>query len=174
MKALGAAVIALALTGCAVSAGEPAEPVALAACTWTAHPATADFVDPGFRCLDGSGNAVPAGLPAPSIVNVWGSWCPPCRAEIPFFVRLAQEHEVTIVGVDVDEASIITGQRFASQQQMTWPNLIDLNGASTAIFGKGVPVTWFIDADGVVVGRKIGGIHDYDELLGLARTYGLL
>jgi len=166
--------LVMVLTGCAASEPEPEINASeLLPCDWVAHPATVKFLDSSFRCLDGS-DQVPAGFPAPSIVNVWGSWCPPCRDEIPFFVRLVNEHQVTVVGVDVDEPSIIAGQRFALRQAMPWPNVLDVVGASTAIFGPGVPVTWFIDADGVVVEKKIGVIRDYDELLELARKHGQL
>lgn len=160
------------LAGCSADQPDAIQQAKLQPCMWEASPATGKFFSSGFECLDGSGAPVPSGFPAPAIVNVWGSWCPPCRDEIPYFLRLATEHEVTIVGVDVDEPSMVAGQRFALNQQMPWPNLFDREGASTAIFGPGVPVTWFIDASGTVVKRKIGVIRDYDELLELARTHG--
>jgi hypothetical protein len=89
-------------------------------------------------------------------------------------VRLAAEHDVTIIGVDVDEPSWATGQRFAQSRGMGWPNLLDTTGESTSIFGNGVPVTWFINAEGEVAEKKIGGLADYDELLELARRSGQL
>jgi cytochrome c biogenesis protein CcmG, thiol:disulfide interchange protein DsbE len=172
MRITLALISALVLAGCSTTPPQPVAIDSLAACNWVAHPKTAAFTDKSFLCLDGSGNALPQGLPAPAIVNVWGSWCPPCRDEIPYFVRLNAEHDVTIIGVDVDEPSTIAGQRFALRSGMGWPNIFDPAGASTAIFGTGVPVTWFIDANGKVVHKKIGAIKSYDELLDLAKKYG--
>lgn len=164
----------LSLTACTAPQSEPIAQEELLACDWAPAPATTRLMESGFACLDGSKTPLPAGFPAPSIINVWGSWCAPCREEIPYFVRLATDHDVTIVGVDVDEPSIVTGQRFALEQQMPWPNLIDEEGASTAVFGQGVPVTWFIGADGSVVERKIGVLRSYDELVELARKHGMI
>jgi cytochrome c biogenesis protein CcmG, thiol:disulfide interchange protein DsbE len=172
MRILVIVLSALVLTGCTTPTPQPVAVDSLAACDWVANAETAEFIDESFLCLDGSGVKVPKGLPAPAIVNVWGSWCPPCRDEIPFFVRLQAEHDVTIVGVDVDEPSAIAGQRFALRSGMRWPNVIDPVGASTAIFGTGVPVTWFIDENGKVVHKKIGAIKSYEELVDLAKKYG--
>lgn len=160
--------MALLLTACASTA--PAQPISLEPCDWTA--ATNEGFLPSFTCLDGG--ATPQGLPAPAIVNVWGSWCPPCREEIPYFEKLDRNFDVTIVGVDVDEPGRVTGQRFASRVGMTWPNLYDGAGASTSVFGPGVPVTWFIDSNGEVAYKKIGVWKSYDELETAAKKFGVL
>lgn len=162
------------LASCSSADPTPIAQEKLLACDWTPAPKTAALMDSGFACLDGSGAPLPAGFPAPAIINVWGSWCAPCRDEIPFFIRLADEYDVTIIGVDVDEPSIVTGQRFVLDQKMPWPNVIDTEGGSTAIFGNGVPVTWFIGADGSVLERRIGVISSYRELVELARKNGLI
>lgn len=154
------------LTSCATAPAQ--QTVALQTCDWT--PVTQVGFTSTFRCLDGTAPA--QGLPAPAIVNVWGSWCPPCRAEIPYFVKLDRKYDVTIIGVDVDEASFISGQNFAHQAGMRWPNLIDIKGDTTAIYGQGVPVTWFIGADGKVAYKKIGAWKSYDELEEYAKLYG--
>lgn len=169
-----ALVLLLLLTGCANAAEEPLASGDLAPCDWSAVSATTSILDlsSGFDCLDGSDAALPTSLPAPAIINVWGSWCPPCREEIPYFLRLANEHQVQIVGIDVDEPSMIAGQRFALRREMPWPNLLDREGASTATFGTGVPVTWFIGPDGSVVARKIGAFKSYEELEQMARENG--
>jgi hypothetical protein len=52
-----------------------------------------------------------------------------------------------------------------------WPNLYDPDGRSRKYFGMGVPVTWFIAADGSVAGKKIGVITDVEELITLTNKY---
>lgn len=158
---------ALVVAGCTAAPAEEVQ-TPLLACDWNVG-TTAGFT-PSFQCLDGSTS--PAGLPAPAIVNVWGSWCPPCRQEIPYFIKLDQTYDVTIIGVDVDEPSLVPGQRFAQKSKMTWPNLIDVDGTSTTVFGEGVPVTWFIDAQGRVALKKIGAWKSYEELERYAKMYG--
>lgn len=162
--------VLLLLSGCALNSQPAAEPQELRACTW--NPVTQAAYLPSFECLDGS--AAPQGLPAPVIINVWGSWCDPCREEIPYLIRLDREHDVSIIGVDVDEPSKAAGQRFARSSGMTWPNLIDTKSESTSLYGPGVPVTWFIGKSGTVVYKKIGVWKSYQELEAAAKKYGML
>lgn len=159
-------VLALLVAGC----GSPAQPITLQPCDWSVK--TTLGMGEGFACLDGK--AAPTGLPAPAIVNVWGSWCAPCREEIPYFVQLDKKYKTTIIGVDVDEPRISKGQQFALASKMSWPNLIDLQGKSTSIYGPGVPVTWFIDSSGKVVNKKIGAWSSYEELEKAAKKYGMI
>jgi hypothetical protein len=75
------------------------------------------------------------------------------------------------VGVDVEESSIEDGRKFVEENGITWPNLYDPDGRSREYFGMGVPVTWFIAADGSVAGKKIGAIKDEAELIALTNKY---
>jgi thiol-disulfide isomerase/thioredoxin len=109
-------------------------------------------------CLDGSTGAQLGALQGPMIVNVWGSWCGPCKEEIPIlrsFYEKAKD-KVALIGVDVEEARVEDGRKFVEENGITWPNLYDSDGRSREYFGMGVPVTWFIAADGSVAGKKIG------------------
>jgi hypothetical protein len=75
------------------------------------------------------------------------------------------------VGVDVEESSIEDGRKFVEENGITWPNLYDPDGRSRLYFGMGVPVTWFIAADGSIAGKKIGVIKDENELIMLTNKY---
>ena len=132
------------------------------------------FVD-GIQldCLDGSAGAQLGALEGPMIVNVWGSWCGPCKEEIPIlrsFYEKAKD-KVALLGVDVEEASVEDGRNFVEENGITWPNLYDSDGRSREYFGMGVPVTWFIAADGSVAGKKIGVFKNEAELIALANKY---
>ena len=78
---------------------------------------------------------------------------------------------VGLVGVDVEEAKKSDGANFVVNNGMTWPILVDPDARSRGFFGMGVPVTWFIDKDGVVVHKKIGVLNSERELRELASKY---
>jgi thiol-disulfide isomerase/thioredoxin len=124
-------------------------------------------------CLDGSSGAKLGALQGPMIVNVWGSWCGPCKEEIPIFRSFYEkvQGKVTLIGVDVEEASIDDGRKFVESNGIVWPNLYDPDGRSREYFGMGVPVTWFISADGSVAGKKIGVFKNQIELIAMANKY---
>jgi thiol-disulfide isomerase/thioredoxin len=124
-------------------------------------------------CLDRTTGARLGALRGPMLVNVWGSWCGPCREEIPIlrsFYEKAQG-KVALVGIDVEEATFDDGRRFVERNGILWPNLYDPDGRSREYFGLGVPVTWFIAPDGSVAGKKIGAFTDESELLTLTTKY---
>ena len=126
-----------------------------------------------LRCLDGTIGGQLRTLKGPMIINVWGSWCGPCKEEIPIFRSFYEKAKgkVFLLGVDVEESSIEDGRKFVEENGITWPNLYDPDGRSRAYFGMGVPVTWFIAADGSVAGKKIGVISDESELITLTNKY---
>jgi thiol-disulfide isomerase/thioredoxin len=128
---------------------------------------------PVVDCLDGSSEVSLASLRGPMVVNVWGSWCAPCVEEIPIFRSFYEKSKgkVELVGVDVEEASAQDGRDFVVKNGITWPNLIDAQGNSRKFFGMGVPVTWFIDADGQAVHKKIGVLKSEAELIELTAKY---
>jgi thiol-disulfide isomerase/thioredoxin len=124
-------------------------------------------------CLDGTTGAQLGALKGPMIVNVWGSWCGPCKEEIPILRSFYQKTKgkVALVGVDVEEANLDDGRKFVASNGITWPNLYDPDGRSREYFGMGVPVTWFIAADGSVAGKKIGVFKNESELITLTNKY---
>ena len=120
-------------------------------------------------CLDGSEIINFHAIRGPIVVNVWGSWCVGCREEMPYFVDLyANEFfksgEIKLLGVDVQETTPQNGKDFIKSYGMSWPHLIDIEDNSKTLFGPGVPVTWFIDANGDVVDQKIGAYSNKEEL----------
>jgi thiol-disulfide isomerase/thioredoxin len=124
-------------------------------------------------CLDRTDGARLGGLRGPMVVNVWGSWCGPCKEEMPIFRTFyaKAKGKVALIGVDVEEATFDDGRLFVERNGITWPNLYDPDGRSRKYFGLGVPVTWFIAADGTVAGKKIGVLKDEAELISLTNKY---
>jgi thiol-disulfide isomerase/thioredoxin len=124
-------------------------------------------------CLDRSEGAQLGALRGPMVVNVWGSWCGPCKEEIPYLRSYYEKAKgkVALIGVDVEEATFDDGRRFVERNGIVWPNLYDPDGRSREYFGLGVPVTWFIAADGSVAGKKIGAFKNEAELIMLTNKF---
>ena len=125
------------------------------------------------ECLDSSPGVNIAAIKGPAIINVWGSWCDPCKEEIPYFAEYFQtkDPQIQLIGVDVEEKRIEDGRMFARTHGIMWPNLFDGDGSTRKYFGMGVPVTWFIDRDGKVLYQKIGPIKSVEELRTLSFKY---
>jgi cytochrome c biogenesis protein CcmG/thiol:disulfide interchange protein DsbE len=124
-------------------------------------------------CLDESSVVNVANIKGPTLVNVWGSWCGPCKDEMPIFVDFYAKHQdsVGLIGISVEEADIQDARDFVKEYGMTWPNLYDANGSTRASLGMGVPITLFIDEKGEIVHRKIGVVTTIEELEDEARKY---
>ena len=169
MKRLAMAVAVLLLAGCS----SPSEKIAgeVVSCESILSSATENSIM--LDCLDGTDGASINGIKGPAIINVWGSWCGPCKEEMPVlrsFYEKAQG-KLALIGVDVEEASIEDGREFVKNNGITWPNLYDADGKSRAYFGMGVPVTWFIAADGSVAYKHIGVIKSEKELISMTSKY---
>jgi len=108
------------------------------------------------------------------VLNLWGSWCPPCREEMPLFRELylatRQTKQLSIVGIDVEDTPK-DALDFMAAQGMDWPQLADSGQKTRADFGMGVPVTWFVDAQGRVTYRQVGQIHSWAQMLGLIQMH---
>jgi thiol-disulfide isomerase/thioredoxin len=169
MKRLAMAVAVLLLAGCS----SPSEKIAgeVVSCESILSSATENSIM--LDCLDGTDGASINGIKGPAIINVWGSWCGPCKEEMPIlrsFYEKAQG-KLALIGVNVEEASIEDGRKFVENNGITWPNLYDADGKSRAYFGMGVPVTWFIAADGNVAYKHIGVIKSEKELISMTSKY---
>ena len=169
MKIIATGLSLLLLTSCAAPTTETAG--TLVSCTTLQTQNVAKPIELG--CLDGSAGVSVNALRGPIIINVWGSWCGPCKEEMPilrsFYERA--KGKLQFIGVDVEEASLKDGQEFVLKNGITWPNLFDSDGSSRAYFGMGVPVTWFITADGSVAYKHIGVLKSEIELITFTSKY---
>ena len=169
MKRLAILLAVLLLAGCSSSPEKIAGQVI--SCTSLVSTPTNDSIN--LDCLDGGTGASVNTLKGPMIINVWGSWCGPCKEEMPILRSFYKKAEgsVALVGVDVEEASIKDGQDFVENNGITWPNLFDSSGSSRSYFGMGVPVTWFIATDGSVAYKHVGVLKNEIELITLTSKY---
>lgn len=171
MKVFLALVLALTLVGCSNSDTEISKGKVVSCESISVDEKSVG--GPVVDCLDGSSEISLTSLRGPMVVNVWGSWCAPCVEEIPILRSFYEKSKgkVELVGVDVEEASAEDGRKYVVNNGITWPNLIDTQGNSRKFFGMGVPVTWFIDAEGRAVHKKIGIFKSEAEIIVLTSKY---
>lgn len=139
-------------------------------------PATAESTDVGSqmpayeaKTLDGAqfdlakerGNVV--------FLNLWATWCGPCRYEIPELDRLNKQYGprgFKVVGVSLDEGGPEGVQEFIKQNQMSYPVVLDPDQKLANLFQTSViPTSAVIDRKGKIVWKKFGAIDPHDEEL---------
>lgn len=98
-------------------------------------------------------------LAGPAVVNLWASWCGPCRKEMPMLAEAARRNPgVQFLGVNTQDR-LEAAADFLARTGVTYPQLVDIDGlvlADTRV--PGLPVTLALDTDGRVVDRVIGEI----------------
>lgn len=97
------------------------------------------------------------------LLNVWATWCPPCRKEIPVLQALHEAHAergLRVVGVSVDAAGEAEAvRRFVDSYGVTFDIWLDPSERVSSTFRtSGVPTTLLIDRDGRLVWRHLGPV----------------
>lgn len=101
----------------------------------------------------------PAG---PRLINFFASWCAPCRVEQPQLMAL-KARGVTVVGVAYKDDPVRTRQFLAELGDPFAAKLVDRNGRAGIEFGvTGVPETFLVGADGVILSKHSGPLTDAD------------
>lgn len=121
-----------------------------------------------FASLEGDTVALADLQGAPLLVNLWATWCPPCRAEIPFLQTLHEEYAplgLQVVGISSDNAGAIDQvEDFLAEVEVTYQNLLDPRGESLEVFRLlGLPATYLVDRDGTIVLARSGPVSETDE-----------
>ena len=98
-------------------------------------------------------------IDGPAIVNLWATWCGPCRTEMPAFQEVSTEYDdVRFVGVNQGDAGDAAAE-FLDEVGVTFDQYLDPNGELTnALRVTGLPATFVIDADGTVVDVHNGAL----------------
>jgi thiol-disulfide isomerase/thioredoxin len=147
-----------------VQAATPAAPPAV--------PAGKDPVpDVALACFAGGGEVRLRGLGRPAVINLWGSWCPPCRRELPALNTYAQRGTVLVLGVATEDTRSAAGS-VIEDFDLGFPNLYDREGRlHRAIGSPPLPVTLFVSADGTTAYTHRAGALDEAGFERLAREH---
>ena len=112
------------------------------------------------------------------LLNIWATWCAPCREEIPYLQALYEQHRqngLEIIGVSVDargQDDAIRG--FVKDFGMTYPVWRDPDERVQSTFlALGVPASYLIDRGGVLRWRRLGTISASDTTLARALASAL-
>ncbi|PCG84055.1 redoxin domain-containing protein [Streptomyces sp. WZ.A104] len=106
------------------------------------------------------------------VLNVWGSWCGPCRLEAKYFAKVSEETKdqgVQFVGINTRDAQRDAAVNFEKDYGITYPSFFDPIGKLILRFPKGtlnpqaIPSTVVIDRDGKIAARTLQAL-DADEL----------
>lgn len=107
------------------------------------------------------------------VINVWGSWCEPCRAEAPDLQAAWTETQqvAQFVGIDTRDPEPAAALAFQRSFGITYPSIHDPQGRTLLEFSgtlppSGIPSTLVVDADGRIAARVIGEV-DRGTLVGL-------
>lgn len=100
------------------------------------------------------------------LVNLWATWCPPCKAEMPTINAFYQAHQAagftTLMANMQEDAETV--RTFIAANGFTFPVLLDSRGKLMKLYGvRGLPTTFIVDRDGLVRHIQTGPITE-DEL----------
>ncbi|MFF5921968.1 TlpA family protein disulfide reductase [Streptomyces flavochromogenes] len=104
------------------------------------------------------------------VLNIWGSWCPPCRAEAPHFAKVSNDLKgkgVKFVGINTRDFNKQPAQAFEDEFGVSYPSLYDPHGKLVlkgfpkgTLAPNGIPSTVLLDRDGRIASRAL---HALDE-----------
>ena len=111
------------------------------------------------------------------LLNFWATWCPPCREEIPSMMKLNSamaSKPFQMVAVSIDEGGVPEVEAFFKSSGYSLPAYLDQAGASQKAYGvTGVPETFIIDKNGLLVKKVIGPLA-WDSAETIAFLEGLM
>lgn len=98
------------------------------------------------------------------LLNLWATWCGPCRYEIPELQKMHDQYGARgfkVIGVSLDDTGADTVRQFVSEHKMTYPIVLDAEGKLANIFQTSViPTTVLIDRNGKIVWKELGAISE--------------
>lgn len=121
------------------------------------------------KWLDGSTFDLASQKGSVVLLNIWATWCGPCRFEIPELDKLHRTYEsrgFKVIGVSVDEGGAADVKGFVAEQKMSYPIALDPEGKLATILQTTViPTSVLVDRKGNVVWKHFGIVSTGDPLL---------
>jgi thiol-disulfide isomerase/thioredoxin len=110
----------------------------------------------------------------PVLVNFWGTWCPPCREEMPALEKIYEKvkGQVEFLGVSMGPRDEPMGvNQFVKLNNYTWTFIHDTDSSVSINYQvTGIPSTFFIDKNGVIRSIHVGGAASEDLENGLKKA----
>lgn len=146
------------------------------------------FVQNGFQLVDSNRDIAPSfSIPlygggssnftlsehmgSPVLINFWGSWCAPCRAEFGLIQEVSEEYKsqgLVVFGVNVNDTQD-NAERFLRDEKITFPTGPDNDGRVTVDYEvTAMPTTFFLSRDGSIFQKWTGQISD-DKLRAIVK-----
>lgn len=120
---------------------------------------------PDFVLTDASGKPVRLSNFRGKVVllNFWATWCPPCNAEIPWFIEFQRtygDQGLVVLGISLDDDGWKSVTPYAANKQINYPVMLG-NGDVTRLYGgvKSLPMTLIVDRLGNIVATLVGLIN---------------
>ena len=132
--------------------------------------------DVTLPCLGGGPDVDLASLRGPMVVNLWGSWCGPCRREMPVLAKFYAEHgeQVPMLGIDYSDVQTGAAMELVADSEVRYPLVADPGGelAGHPPFSPrmGLPISVFVDAAGTATVVP-GEIETEQELVDLVEEH---
>ncbi len=121
------------------------------------------------KYLDGKAMTMAAEKGNVVFLNVWATWCGPCRFETPELQSLQTQYAakgLKVIGISVDEGDTDAVKTFVAEQKITYPIAVDPEGGIANLVQTTVlPTSLLIDRTGKIVWRQIGAIMPNDAKL---------
>jgi thiol-disulfide isomerase/thioredoxin len=139
------------------------------------HPAADDAL-PGatLPCLGGGRDVRLDSLDGPLVINVWASYCAPCREELPVLQRLheAAGGDLTVLGIDYEDSAPAAALKLAADSGVTFPSVADSNGELRADLQIiALPQTLFVDDQGSIVATERRQLTSFDQAADLVEEH---
>jgi len=156
-----ALVSAIALTGCGGGSSTPEESFIEGSGAVTSIKAADRKAAPALSGMTLTGKNFTLNSGQVAVVNVWASWCSPCRAEIPTLIELSKQYSgVQFMGI-LTRDNPATAEAFSRRLAMPYPTFIDdslLIGFKGTLPANAIPSTVLIDKQGKVAARISGAV----------------
>lgn len=111
------------------------------------------------------------------LLNFWATWCPPCREEIPSMMKLNSAmagKPFQMVAISIDEGGKKAVEEFFNESHFSLPAYLDPETSAAKIYGiTGVPETFVIDKQGIIV-KKVIGPMDWSSTEAIGFLEGLM
>jgi thiol-disulfide isomerase/thioredoxin len=144
-------------------------------------PSRGEHVDGGLPpvtlpCFGGGPDVDLGALGGPMVVNLWASWCGPCRREMPLLQQFHEEYgdRVGVLGIDWQDPQVESAMELVVDSGVTYPLLADPDTELATVDGmtvRGLPGLVLLDAEGRVAYRNLMEIESEDQLVELVNRH---